>query len=473
MDNTECKDKFRTYLKFKEMERFLESLVYSKPTPHFVQSRHKLNKKKHPFGLERVGSFLNAIGNPHHNNKYIHITGTSGKTSTTYFMSNVLYGQGYKTGMHISPHICTLLERFTVDMDNPPAKDIINTIDKLKPVINTEYMNNDFGWISYFEFVLSAALKYFSDIQTDYVVLEVGLGGRYDATNIIPESEVSIITNIGLDHTHILGDTKEEIAGDKIGILKPGSPLVTSEKDQSILNIFKEEAEKTDSPVYIMGKDYQVENVVVKGNKTIYDYKSPMNSFNQIILQSNGKYQAENSSLTLRALELLSEKKGIKINEEKLRNSLFNTMIPARFELIQREPDVILDGAHNPDKIQSLVNHIKTIYHKGDIIFICGFTSGRKPMDSLKLLLDLGCKLYLTRVFTGYREDEEPKYLEEQIRKINKDIDVEVHFDPNDALDKAMVEAKNWSKTICATGSLYLVSYLRQRWVSEFDEIIK
>ncbi len=471
MDKFEFFKEFEIYIKFKEMEKFIESLVYSKPTPHFVKTRHEV-KRKHPFGLERVGSFLNSINNPHLKNKYVHITGTSGKTSTTYFTSNVLYGHGYKTGMHISPHICTLLERFTVDMKNPPAEDIIDIVNRLKPAINREYMENDFGWISYFEFVLSAALKYFSEINTDFVVLEVGLGGRYDATNIIEKSEVSIITNIGLDHTHILGDTKEEIASDKIGILKPKCPLVTSEKDSNILRIFKEEAEKTNSPVHIIGKDFVVENIILKEDRTIFDYISKDSSFKQLQISSLGKYQAENSSLSIRALELISEKYNKDISEDRLRDSLINTKIPARFEIIQRNPDIILDGAHNPDKIKSLANHLSSIYDNDDIIFIIGFTSGRNPIESINHLIDLGYKFFVTRVFTGYREDEEPKYIKELIDKTNSNIDVKVYFDPFDALDKAMIEASNNRKSICVTGSLYLVSYIRQRWINEYNEIL-
>ncbi len=474
MSNSIYLDKINTYIRFKEVEEFLNSLVFSKPTPHFVATRKDIIKKQ-PFGLERIGSFLKSIGNPHLKNKYIHVGGTSGKTSTTYFTSNILTGQGYKTGMHVSPHMTSLLERFTIDNKLPPTTDIIDLIDGLKHNINSEYLNHEYNWISYFEFIVSAALKYFELQKTDYVVLEVGLGGRLDGTNIIENSEVSIITNIGLDHTHILGNTKEEIAIEKLGILKNGCPVITSETDENILNIFKEEAAKKDCPIEILGRNFRIENVKTKQDRTIFDYKSDTSSYTGIELKSLGGYQARNSSLSIRSLELILRKQSKKMDENSLRNSLLHTNIPGRFEVVSTDPTIILDGAHNLDKIKCFVDRLRNFSKGKDVIFVCGFTTGRDIENILKEMSTVSNKFYLTRVFTGHREDEEPKYLLNCLKDIstNKEnaITSSVVFDPKDAVKMAISDAKENSKIVCVTGSLYLVSYVRNLWYPEFENI--
>lgn len=462
----------KEYMKFKRTEKFLESLVFSKPMPHFVTSKHKI-KNKNPFGLERIRHFLEKIDSPHKKNKYIHITGTSGKTSTSYFVTELMSGQGYRTGMYISPHITTLLERFMIDMNLPKAEDIIKLVDDTKSHINEDYEFTEFGSLSYFEYVLSLAMIYFHNKNVDYVTLEVGLGGRYDATNVIPNSDISIITNIGLDHTHILGNTKEAIAKDKIGIIKHGTPLITMEQEEHILDIFRKEAVKFDTEIQVLGKEFTVENIRNNGVKGIvFDYKSKENTFKDLCINMNGMYQAYNSSLAIRTLELIKEEKDCgKIDIDKLRASLLNTNIPARYEIINNDPVVILDGAHNPDKISHLVEALKMNYSKDEVIFVCGFTSGKNPPDMIKMMVDISSHFYLTRIFSGYRESEEPLYLKSLIKKYDNRIRTEIRLDPIDALYEALEVAKKNKKVICITGSLYLVSYLREEWYSEFDLI--
>jgi dihydrofolate synthase/folylpolyglutamate synthase len=458
------------YLRYKEIERFLDSLVFSKPTPHFVPSKHEVTQKN-PFGLERIRSFLTALEDPHLKNRYMHIAGTSGKTSTTYFLSNIFQTQGYHIGMFTSPHICTFAEYFTVDMNLPPVQEILDLIEHSKPLIDAEYESKGLGMISYSEFLLAMALRYFSGKNVEYVALEAFLGGRYDATNIIEGAEASIITNIGLDHTHILGDTLEEIATDKIGILKAHCPLITAEQRPQILEIFSNETGKFDADLHVLGQNFRVEHIRAEQERTIFDYRSERNTYKDLITSMCGGFQAHNAALAIRALEIVSQKNKTRLAEDALRTGIASTAIPARYEKVHEEPLVILDGAHNADKIACLVSYLKRRFGSNKVIFVCGFTSGKNPEKMLKSLLEVGNIFYLTRVIIGYREDEEPLYLKSVITALNPSVKARITLDPFVALDMAMDEAKTQQKVVCVTGSLYLAAYLRQRWYPEYKAL--
>lgn len=226
---------WKQYAQYQETERFLDSLRFNKTLPHFVPKKRERSIRK-PFGLERVASFLSAAGKPQRKNQYIHITGTSGKSSCSYFTTNLLQAQGYRTGLFTSPELCTFAEYFMLDQQLPEIGDIVWLLDRLKPLVDQEYELHQQGHISHFELLLSAAMIYFAEQKSDYVVLEAGLGGKHDATNVIEHAEVSIITNVGLDHTHILGKTLPEIAVEKAGIIKSGCPLLTAESRRKFYN---------------------------------------------------------------------------------------------------------------------------------------------------------------------------------------------------------------------------------------------
>ncbi len=458
---------FEHYLKFKETERFLESLIFSKPQPHFVPSKHEATRKN-PFGLERVASFLSGLGKPYLKNKYIHVTGTSGKTSTSYFAANIFHAQGYTTGMFTSPHISTFAEYFTINMALPSVKEIIDLVEQSKFLIDREYEQKEMGMISYSEFVLAMALTYFAVKNVDYVVLEAFLGGRYDATNVIEQSEVSVITNIGLDHTHILGETAQEIASDKAGIVKKGCPLLTAEQEPDILGIFRKEVDKFDTEIQILGKDFRIENVTTGNDETLFDYISGMNTYRELRTSMCGTYQAKNAALAIRALEIVSEKNKKQIDEKALKKSLRSTYIPGRYEKVHDDPPVILDGAHNLDKIACLISYLKSRFEKDSVSFVCGFTSGKNPEKMFKHLLEVSNTFYLTRVIMGYREDEEPIYLKSVLASLAPAVNASIALDPFAALDMAMDDAKKQKKVVCVTGSLYLVAYIRQRWYPEY-----
>lgn len=456
------------YCAYKAAEQFLDSLLLAKPMPAFIAPKHTV-QPRNPFGLQRVRSFLEAAGNPQRHNRYIHIAGTSGKTSTTYFVANLLQAQGYTTGRFTSPPIGTFAEYFTINQQLPPIRDVLDLIESAKPLIDREYEQTELGMISQAELVLALALTFFARQQVDYVALEAFLGGRHDATNVIEQAEVSILTNIGLDHTHILGNTLTAIATEKLGILKPGTPLVTAEQRPDLLRLFREQARTCGAEVHRLGREFRIEQVAARPEATEFDYVSAAHTFRGLTTGVCGSYQARNAALAIRALELVAEQRGRPLNEAALRQALRLTAISGRAEQVQDAPVVLLDGAHNSDKIAQFAAYlISRFAPRPGVIVVFGCTSGKDPAAMLTPLVEVSDRFYLTRPIIGSREAEEPRYLQSVLRSLRPaGLAITLALDPVAALDQALDEARRRDQVVCVTGSLYLVAHLRQRWYPE------
>lgn len=454
------------YARCKQAERFLDSLMLAKPVPHFVAAKHAV-VHPNPFGLERLQSFLKALKNPHRRNKYVHIAGTSGKTSTTYLTAALLQAQGCTTARFISPHLATAAEYLTINDRLPPVTEFVELIERLKPVIDREYETTTFGMISHAELMVALACCYFSEHAVDIVALEAFLGGRHDATNVIEQAEVSIVTNIGLDHTHILGNTVAAIAAEKVGILKTGCPLITAEQRPELLALFRAEAIKHHTVLEVFGEDFRVEHVTTTPSGTHFDYVSPTHTYRRLHTPIPGQFQAVNAALALRAVERVAAKSHRPLAEDAVRHAIDATRIPGRFEIVQSNPVIILDAAHNADKMAALITALQPLYQPDEIIFVCAFTSGRDPQVLFRSMLDVSRTFYLTRAIIGFREDEEPLYLKHVLTGLDPNANTRIALDPFRALDLATHEARQRGKIVCVTGSAYLVGHVRQRWHPE------
>lgn len=455
------------YAEYKRLEQFFDSLVVSKPLPAFVAPAQAAARPK-PFGLERLRSLLERLGNPQRDLRFAHITGTSGKTSTAYFLASLLQFQGYSTGLFTSPPITTTAEYFLLNGALPPVNGLIALANQVKPVIDAEYERHESGAISQFELFVALAFLYFRQKWVDYVVLEAGLGGEHDATNIIPRSEVSIITGIGLDHTRVLGETLPEIAADKLGIARAGTPLLTAEHRLEILAQFRRKTERVNAVLDVCGQAFRLQNVSADADGTAFDYASDRLDLRTLRVNMRGAYQARNAALAMRAVERIAAANGRALDESGLRAGLLATRIPARCEQMQDQPPVILDGAHNPDKIEEFAAYLRTRFAAESVIFVCGFTSGRNLEAMLTPLLTVSSMFCLTRVITGFRATEEPFHVKAILKRLAPDAQADISLDPSVALDAAIAQAERGGQAVCVTGSLYLAGYLRQRWFPEY-----
>jgi len=313
-------------------------------------------------GLSRIKSFLKSIGNPQDNLKFIHIAGTNGKGSTAVFLAEILRANGYKTGLYTSPHLVDITERIKIN-EKDISKRKFNALSK--KYISLAKKNK----LSYFEYLTALAFIYFSAQKADIVVLETGLGGRFDATNVIKNKLAAVITSIGLDHCEILGNSISKIAFEKAGIIKKNTPVVCGDLPKSALNVIKRKAKP-----FVLGKDFKIKNI----QTSLY-----------------GKHQAKNAALALYAAELLKDK-GFKIVPAAAKKALLNTKWPARFDIRKfNGAEIIIDGAHNEQGFDAFFESLKIFSGNKKRVFVFAAMREKKYQGNIKRLSKYAKKIIL------------------------------------------------------------------------------
>ena len=311
-------------------------------------------------GNLRIKKFLEKIGSPEKNLKVIHVAGTNGKGSTVNFIKDILK-EDYKVGSFVSPHLITYCDRIKIG-DQEISQEDFAAIGEF--IISKEpEIIEDYGELNLFEFLTIMAIIYFDREKVDLAVLEVGMGGRADSTNIFTSREklISIITSISMDHMEYLGNTIEEIADAKAGIITDHGLVVTTNKDQKILGVIDNEAEKKSAEIYYT-KD--LESEIIKSDLRGIDFKVKLCDWEEFSLTQIGDYQVENALGAIYALYLLNKKGILKISTEKIRERIKSSSWAGRMEIVSRDPLIILDGAHNFDGIKKLVECIDNFKFK-------------------------------------------------------------------------------------------------------------
>jgi dihydrofolate synthase/folylpolyglutamate synthase len=443
---------------FAAAERFLHSLVVG-PKPHYVSEPAT---KPPPFTLDRLRSLLRAMGRPDRGQRFIHITGTSGKTSTATISAALLTAHDCRTALHISPHMDSVTERFTIDGTPASEDEVAELVEEIKPLLDEEYRRHRYGAPSYFELVLALALRYFAESGVDWTVLEAGLGGRFDGTNVIDAAAVSIITCIGLDHCNVLGNTKAEIAHDKVGIVKHGGVLLTADTDPAILRIFEAEVLRHEARLEVLGRELEL-SIRREDREVAFDYRSPQTTMLDLRLSGPGAFQARNAALALRACELALQTERRSLDPERCALALRMTRVPGRMELVQDTPPVILDGAHNPDKMAAFVEDLGAHFPNQKFEVVYAATSGRDLERILASIGGVARRLFITRPMATFRVGEDPKGLAELVERLCPDLPVELFLDPIMAWRAARAESVSSGNGVVITGSLYLLSALRKK----------
>lgn len=309
-------------------------------------------------GLERITQLCRGLGDPQNELKFIHIGGTNGKGSVSSMTASILRAESYRVGLYTSPYVLKFNERIRVNGENIGDDTLAELTEAVKAV--ADQMTDK---PTEFEIITAIAFLHFARCGCDFVVLEVGLGGRFDATNIIESPILSVITGIALDHTAILGDTVEKIAYEKAGIIKSGRPVLYGGDDEGAAGVIKSRADQCGSVMH--RTDYSLlkeEKTDLEGS--IFGYRMRQN----VTVHLLGEYQMRNAAIALDAVDILRGE-GIKIGENAVRMGLEQARWPARFEIIHREPLVIFDGAHNPQGIRAAVDGIKRYFDKKVVVF--------------------------------------------------------------------------------------------------------
>ena len=331
--------------------------------------------------LKAMKYFMNIYNNFEKKMKFIHIAGTNGKGSCVEIISNILVNQGYKVGKFISPHLIRYNERISINGKKISDEEMSELIEELKPLIENYNKKEDIN-ITLFELETTMALLYFYRKNVDFVVLETGLGGLYDCTNIISKSLVSIITSIGYDHMHILGNTLPEIAYQKAGIIKENSNTVIFESIPEVDNVFINQCKNKNNTLHII-KNSDLSNYSFDNKFQYFDYKDIKN----LKINLKGKIQIKNASLCIETIKILN-KLGYNINEESIKNGLQTVIHKGRMEKLNDNPIIVFDGAHNEAAIENLKEMVKMYYSNHKRVYIISILKTKDYKKMLKILAE-------------------------------------------------------------------------------------
>ena len=337
-------------------------------------------------GLVRVQNLLRRLGNPEKNLKVIHVAGTNGKGSVSTMISYILEKSGYDVGMYTSPHLENYNERIKINNKDISDEEFATAGEKIIKACQ-ECVENNEEHPTVFEFLTAMALLYFDEQSVDFVVLEVGLGGRYDATNVIENPLLSVITSISMDHMDVLGDSIESIAFEKAGIIKKNCSTVLFFPNNKVYNIIKSVCESLNSQLYYVS-DMHIQNVRHSIEGITFSINTDFYSYKDLKVSLIGEHQIYNTALVLLAVEVLRNK-GIEISEENVRIGLEECYWPGRLEIVGKNPLVLLDGAHNEEAALRLRDSVETYFNNRRLIFMIGVFADKDYQNILHIMAPL------------------------------------------------------------------------------------
>lgn len=390
--------------------------------------------KLHPKNdLSYIRRILKQLNNPQDSVKTIHVTGTNGKGSTSYYLSNLLQKAGQKTGLFVSPYIYEFNERIQLNGKNISNNDLIKTANEIEMAIEILKKDDpDFSLVT-FEYEVALAFQFFAQENCDYAVIEVGIGGEHDKTNVIIP-EVSVITTIGLDHEKIIGPTLKDIAKEKSGIIKSNKPVVLGNVPQNVLEILLNKAQSENSKSFLLGRDFQIkimpDVIEYQDSKTIYNF-----ALRPLV-------EAYDIGVAVQVIQLLQ----LDLDRKKIEEAINETHIPGRYDVIQTSPEIIVDGAHNLQAMENLLNLVRK-KKKGQIYVLLGMMKDKDLGPVTKLFKDE--KVTLTRI-----DYPRAARLEDFPKEAQKEFEYKENF------EEAYTSLKNKLQVddmLLVTGSFYLV----------------
>ena len=405
-------------------------------------------------GLEHMTHLLNRLNHPEQRFPAVQIAGTNGKGSTAAIFESILRAAGYKTGLYTSPHLIDMRERIRISGKFISQPEMIHLIDSLHDHFETSKS-------SFFECLTASAYQHFADNQIDIAVLETGLGGRLDATTL-NRSILTMITEIGLDHTHILGYNAKTIAEEKAGILKPEIPCVIGRQSESIRRFFVDFTERHNVPVTFLNEAAKVHDIHCSAQGSQFSLQTPSGFYKKLHLSLLGAHQIDNAVQAVLAAEKLNEK-AWHIPETAIRNGLRNVFWPARIQIIRKNPTAVLDSAHNPLGMRRLAQSIKSLFQYNRLILVFGVLKDKQYNRMISIIAPLAAQVILTRPL-GDRALE-PSEIRNHEAFSGKPV--EVIPDIGEAWERALRLADR-KDLICGAGSIYFIGEILKLFQSEW-----
>jgi dihydrofolate synthase/folylpolyglutamate synthase len=431
-------------LNYRQAEEYLNSFTNYEQIPGISYARPG-------YSLRHVEELLNRMGNPQLAARTVHIAGTKGKGSVSAMIAQALTTSGHKTGLYTSPHFHTLRERITIDGSLISETEFAGVMAEVKPFIESMRQDASFQQLTYFEALTALAFAYFEKKQVEFQVLEVGLGGRLDATNVVANPAVCIITSISLDHTQILGNTIGDIAREKAGIIKPDSWVVISPQPQEADAVITDICQEKKAKVVQVGKDItwhkisgdlHQQSLVIEGRTSKYQVSIPL----------LGDFQLENAATAVAALEILASQ-GFAISTADIAQGLAQVKWPGRFQILQQQPTVLVDGAHNVASTKRLVENIKAYFPNKRIFLVFGTSCDKDIPRIINELVPLSPHVIVTQA--SHSRAASLAILVAEFRK--RGIEPETGKTVSKAISRALSLADR-TDVICVTGSLFVVA---------------
>lgn len=414
--------------------------------------------------LEHTKRYLELLGNPCRDAKVIHVAGTNGKGSVCNYLRGLLQEHGYSTAMFVSPHLVDMRERMLLNGEMVSEEQFMRAFDRVKTVVDaatdgatgamgTEKEENGLHHPTFFEFLFLMAMLIFDEAKPDYIILETGMGGRLDATNVFDKPQLTVITEVGLDHCQYLGDTKEQIAAEKAGIIKPGVPLVYVDREKSVSEVLSQTAERCGSESFAVDKT-RISNVNINHKSIDFSYKSRYYNNVSCTLSTRALYQTENAAAALVALEVLLSKDRIDIH--KVQRALKQAGWAGRMEEVA--DDVYVDGAHNEDGIKAFLESVKSSPDGRRRILLFSVVSDKEYEDMIRRVEEAG--VFETYIIAGISDNRglSGKQIVNCFQKSRAE-DIYLCGSVREAYDKAL--ALKGDGVVYVAGSLYLAGEIK------------
>ena len=409
-------------------------------------------------GLENISTVLNGLGNPQLNTPTIHIAGTNGKGSTAAFCESILRNAGYKVGLYTSPHLNHFGERIQINRVPLSENELIQLVAKVKHVVENLKIP-----ITFFEFATAMAFLHFAEQETDINVIEVGMGGRLDATSLC-KGDITIITSIAKDHTSYLGTKIEEITFEKASVIKEGGTVFAIKGTKKVHEVIKSISDIKSATAQFLGEHFVIKKNPGKNSPSLITYQSPNVCLKDLEISLAGGFQASNAALALSACLHHARKSGKEISEQSIRTSLKNTSWAGRMEVISSSPTILLDIAHNPAAVKEMAKSAQKLFSYTRVIVIYGAMKDKQSDEMLQELTNFADHFILVR--PNQERSENPTRFKKILKKYNTPCEV------IESIPKAIRKVKQTALSddmVCITGSIFTVGEARHYLENESD----
>ncbi|MDQ3704765.1 MAG: bifunctional folylpolyglutamate synthase/dihydrofolate synthase [Chloroflexota bacterium] len=463
----------QVYTRYKAALHWLESLITDPKGERYLipQSQDEIRRAQEA-GLARTARFLDYLGTPQQAYHTVHVAGTGGKGSVATMIAAILHASGVSTGLHTSPYLQVPNEKLVANGKLISPSGLVELIEHFRPLYDSYAARFPGDKPKYGEAWVALTHLFFRRTGVEWVSLETGMGGRFDPTNA-GDYDLAVITNVDFDHVPQLGTTLPEIAWHKAGIIKPGKPAITGETRPEALEVIEREAALQHAELYRLGRDYHVENLRTQQRGTVASIRTPFGSVDDLFVGLLGEYQATNAGTAIMSAFLLRERHGLAITEEAIREAMSSLKIAGRMEVMQDRPLVVIDGAHNPQKMRAAASALRHDYGGVEKTLVIGMLQTKDALASLTEIVPVADRVIATEARVIGKPAFAAGEIADLARKVRPGVSVAIEPDVQLAIKRAIADAGTGpSKLVFVTGSIYMLGKARELWHPQ-DELLR